>query len=80
MILSKLITANKREAIAAAEIKERATTRKSDAVFATVAEDTFEGSGYAVGMAGGGYRDLRDIVSSGSPKQRMYEFGFPFRV
>jgi len=45
MILSKLTTANRREAMAAPEIKARATMRMSDAVFVTVAGATFEGTG-----------------------------------
>lgn len=50
---SKLITAKRREAIAAAEIRERVTMRRREAVFLTVSLDRFVGSGYAVeGMAG----------------------------
>jgi hypothetical protein len=49
-MLSKLATANKREEIAAPEIKARATTRSSDIVFFTIAGETF-GSGYAVDIA-----------------------------
>jgi hypothetical protein len=51
MILSKLMTANRRDAIAAPEMRERATILKSEAVFATVAGKRSEGSGKAVGMA-----------------------------
>ena len=51
MILSKLTTAKRRDAIAAAEMSERATMRSSDAVFATVAGDKSEGKSYAVFMA-----------------------------
>lgn len=51
IILSKFITANRREAIAVAEMRERATIRSREAVFATVA-GTFEGiaamAGYKV--------------------------------
>ena len=43
MILSKLMTANKREAIAAPEMRARATMRSSDEVFATVAGDRLLG-------------------------------------
>jgi hypothetical protein len=50
IILSKLMTAKRREAMPAAEISPRATIRSSEAVFATVVAETFEGSGYAVGM------------------------------
>jgi hypothetical protein len=46
MILSKLITANKREAIAAPAIAESATIRIKDAVFFTVSCDS-GGRGYA---------------------------------
>jgi hypothetical protein len=45
MILSKLMTANKREAIAAPEIKVRATMRNNDAVFLTVAGEMSVGIG-----------------------------------
>lgn len=45
MILSKFTTANKREAIAAPEIRARARMRSSDTVFFTVAGETPEGSG-----------------------------------
>jgi hypothetical protein len=51
MILSKLTTAKRRDAIAAAEMSERATIRSSDAVFATVAGDKSEGKSYAVFIA-----------------------------
>jgi hypothetical protein len=51
MILSKFMTAKRRDAIAAAEIRERATMRSSEAVFATVAGDKSEGMSYAVFMA-----------------------------
>ena len=43
MILSKLMTANKRDAIAAPEMRARATMRKSEEVFATVAGDRLLG-------------------------------------
>ena len=59
MILSKLTTAKRREAMAAAEMRDRVTMRMRDAVLATVARETFVGSGYAVvGMAG----DVVDVV------------------
>ena len=51
MILSKLMTANRRDAMAAPDIKARATIRISDAVLLTVVGERFVGSGYAVGMA-----------------------------
>lgn len=51
MILSKFITANRREAIAAPEIKAKATIRSSEAVFDTVVGERLVGSGYAVGIA-----------------------------
>jgi hypothetical protein len=51
MILSKLMTANRRDAIAAPEMRERATILKSEAVLVTVAGERSEGSGKAVGMA-----------------------------
>lgn len=44
IILSKLMTANKRDAMAAPEIRERATMRTREAVLATVAGETFVGS------------------------------------
>lgn len=47
MILSKLTTANKRDAMAAPEIRARAMIRSRDDVFATVRGDTFDGSVYA---------------------------------
>jgi hypothetical protein len=43
MMLSKLTTENRREAIAAAEMRVRATMRRKDAVFATVAGATSDG-------------------------------------
>jgi hypothetical protein len=51
MMLSKLITANRREAIAAPEMSTRATMRNNEAVFATVTGDRSEGREYASGMA-----------------------------
>jgi len=45
MILSKLITAKRRDAMAAPEIRARATIRNSDVVLATVAGEMVEGSG-----------------------------------
>lgn len=45
IILSKLITANKREAIAAPEISAKAIMRNSEAVFLTVAGERSVGSG-----------------------------------
>ncbi len=45
IILSKLMTANKRDAMAAPEIKANATIRTSEAVFATVAGERSVGSG-----------------------------------
>jgi hypothetical protein len=51
MILSKLMTAKRRDAIAAPEMRERATILKREAVFETVAGERSEGSGKAVGMA-----------------------------
>lgn len=45
MILSKLMTANRRDAMAAPEIKTKATIRTSEAVFATVVGETPVGSG-----------------------------------
>ena len=44
MILSKFMTANSREAMAAPEMRERATMRIRDAVFANVVGDRFVGS------------------------------------
>ena len=41
------MTANRREAIAAAEMRARATIRNRDDVFATVAGEISEGSEYA---------------------------------
>ena len=43
MILSKLMTANNREAIAAPEMRARATMRSSEEVFVTVAGDRLLG-------------------------------------
>jgi hypothetical protein len=45
MMLSKLMTAKSRDAIAAPDISESAIMRKSEAVFATVAGEMFLGSG-----------------------------------
>ena len=45
MILSKLMTAKRRDAMAAPEMSERATMRNNEAVFATVAGEMLEGSG-----------------------------------
>ena len=50
MTLSKLITANNLEAMAAPEIKTRATVRRNEAVFCTVDGDKFDGSEYASAM------------------------------
>ena len=47
MILSKLITANNLEAIAAPEMKARAMIRKNEAVFRTVDGAKFDGNEYA---------------------------------
>ena len=47
MILSKLITANNLEAIAAPEMNTRATVRRNEAVFRTVDGAKSEGSEYA---------------------------------
>jgi hypothetical protein len=41
IMLSKLITANNREAMAAPEMRMRATIRKREAVFVTVSLETF---------------------------------------
>jgi len=57
IILSKFTTANKREAIAAPEIKARATMRNSDTVFFTAAGET-EGSGYTVDIDSGERRKI----------------------
>lgn len=54
MILSKLTTANKREAIAAPEMRASATMRRSDAVLVTVAGETSDGSEYATAMVDNG--------------------------
>lgn len=54
MILSKFMTANNRDAIAAPEMRERAIMRSSEDVFATVAGDRLLGRVYAKGMAGVG--------------------------
>ena len=51
IILSKLTTANRREAIAAPEMSNKAMIRRSDAVLVTVVGDRPEGSGMVVGMA-----------------------------
>jgi len=50
MILSKLITANNLEAIAAPEMKTRATVRRNEAVFCTVDGAKFDGNEYARAM------------------------------
>ena len=47
MTLSKFITANNLEAIAAPEIKVRARIRRNEAVFCTVDGAKSDGSGYA---------------------------------
>jgi len=61
MMLSKLTTAKRREAMAAAETRDRVTMRRSEAVLATVAGEMFVGRGYAVvGMAG----DVVDVVQT----------------
>jgi hypothetical protein len=44
-MLSKLITANRREAIAAPDMRASAMIRRRDAVLVTVAGDKSEGSG-----------------------------------
>ena len=44
MILSKLMTANRREAIAAPEMRARAMIRNSEEVFVTVAGERLLGS------------------------------------
>lgn len=45
MILSKLMTAKRRDAMAAPDIKASVTMRMKEAVLATVAGETFEGRG-----------------------------------
>jgi hypothetical protein len=45
MMLSKFMTAKRRDAIAAPEISASAMIRSSEAVFATAAGEIFEGSG-----------------------------------
>jgi hypothetical protein len=50
MTLSKLITANSLEAIAAPEMNTRATVRRNEAVFCTVDGAKFDGSEYASAM------------------------------
>ena len=50
MILSKLITANNLEAIAAPEMNTRATVRRNEAVFCTVDGARFDGNEYASAM------------------------------
>ena len=45
------MTAKRRDAIAAPEMKQRATMRRSEAVLVTVSPEIFEGNEYAVGMA-----------------------------
>jgi hypothetical protein len=47
IILSKLMTANRREAIAAPEMRASAIMRSREAVFFTVEEGTLRGTGYA---------------------------------
>ena len=54
MILSKLMTAKRRDAIAAPEIRARAMMRSSEEVLVTVAGDRLFGKEYASGMAGVG--------------------------
>jgi hypothetical protein len=54
IILSKLITAKSREAIAAPDMSPRATIRNKDAVFVMVEGERLEGSEYA---------DVADMVS-----------------
>jgi hypothetical protein len=49
MILSKLITANRREAIAAPEMKTSTTMRKSEVVLATASFEN-AGSSYATAI------------------------------
>jgi hypothetical protein len=53
MTLSKLITANNLEAIAAPEINARAMIRRNEAVFCTVDGAKFDGSEYASAMLKG---------------------------
>lgn len=50
MTLSKLITANNLEAIAAPDINTKARIRKNEAVFCTVDGAKFDGSEYANAM------------------------------
>lgn len=45
------MTAKRRDAMAAPEMKAKATMRKREEVFFTVAGEIFEGSEYATGMA-----------------------------
>jgi uncharacterized membrane protein len=59
MMLSKFTTANRREAIAAAEMRASATMRNKDAVFATVVGERSAGNEYATGMAAGTYTRSR---------------------
>lgn len=50
MMLSKFMTANSREAIAAPEMRASATMRSKDAVLFTVPVDRFAGSAFTVAM------------------------------
>jgi hypothetical protein len=51
MILSKFATANRRDEIAAPEIRRRATMRRREAVLKIVAWDRPLKTGYVVGMS-----------------------------
>jgi hypothetical protein len=71
MILSKLTTANSRLAIAAPEIKARATMRSRLAVFFTVAGDTSAGRVYATGIAACDLPCLVDLATEMEDWQRF---------
>ena len=68
MILSKLMTAKRREAIAAAEMRARATMRSKEEVFATVAGEISDGNEYAFVAIATRYRSFREVCGY---EQRM---------
>ena len=61
MILSKFMTAKRREAIAAAEMRARATIRSKEEVFATVAGEISDGNEYAFVAIATGCRYFREM-------------------
>lgn len=64
MILSKFTTANRREEMAAAEMRASATIRSKEEVFATVAGEISVGNEYAFVAIATSYRYVRESADN----------------